>query len=112
MVSPAQKKTAVAHVVGQRMCSVRRACSYLAMARSTYRYAPKPVPDRQQQLHQRIVVLSWAYPRYGYRRIRRVLTKEGWTVSRKQVQRIRRRVDRLAYPSGASASCVDMGLYL
>jgi len=61
------------------------------MARSTYRYAPKPVPDRQQQLHQRIVVLSWAYPRYGYRRIRRVLTKEGWTVSRKQVQRIRRR---------------------
>ena len=91
MVSPAQKKTAVAHVVGQRMCSVRRACLDLAMARSTYRYAPKPVPDRQQQLHQRIVVLSWAYPRYGYRRIRRVLTKEGWTVSRKQVQRIRRR---------------------
>ena len=91
MVSPAQKKTAVAHVVGQRMCSVRRACRYRAMARSTYRYAPKPVPDRQQQLHQRIVVLSWAYPCYGYRRIRRVLTKEGWTVSRKQVQRIRRR---------------------
>ena len=61
-----------------------------SLARSTYRYTPKPVPDRQQQLHQRIVALSWAYPRYGYRRIRRALAKEGWTVSRKQVQRIRR----------------------
>ena len=32
-----------------------------------------------------------AYPRYGYRRIRSALAKECWTVSRKQVQRIRRR---------------------
>ena len=91
MVSPSQKKTAVAHVVAQRLCSVRRACRYLGLPRSTYRYVPKPIPDRRDQLHQRIVALSWAYPRYGYRRIRRVLAREGWTVSRKQVQRIRRR---------------------
>ena len=91
MVSPTQKKTAVAHVVTQRLCSMRRVCRYLGIARSTYRYVPKPVPDRQRQLHQRIIALSWAYPRYGYRRIRRALAKEGWTVSRKQVQRIRRR---------------------
>jgi len=91
MVSPAQKKTAVAHVVTQRLCSVRRACRYLGLPRSTYRYVAQPVPDRRQQLHQRIVALSWAYPRYGYRRIRSALAKEGWTVSRKQVQRIRRR---------------------
>ena len=91
MVSPSQKKTAVAHVVAQRLCSVWRACRYLGLPRSTYRYVPKPIPDRRDQLHQRIVALSWAYPRYGYRRIRRVLAREGWTVSRKQVQRIRRR---------------------
>jgi len=91
MVSPAQQKTAVAHVVTQRLCSVRRACRYLGLPRSTYRYVAQPVPDRRQQLHQRIVALSWAYPRYGYRRIRSALAKEGWTVSRKQVQRIRRR---------------------
>ena len=83
MVSPAQQKTAVAHVVAQRLCSVRRACRYLGMARSTYRYTPKPVPNRREQLYQRIVALSWAYPRYGYRRIRSSLAKEGWTVSRK-----------------------------
>jgi len=54
---------------------------------------------------------------------------EGWTVSRKQVQRIRRReglkvrpkpkkiprrgvVDRLAYPSRASAARLDLGFHL
>ena len=91
MVGPSQKKAAVAHVVVQRLCSVRRACRYLGLARSTYRYIPQPIPDRQQQLHQRIVTLSWASPRYGYRRIRRLLAREGWTISRKQVQRIRRK---------------------
>ena len=80
MVSPAQKKTAVAHVVTQRLCSVRRACRYLGLPRSTYRYVAQPaqpVPNRRQQLHQRIVALSWAYPRYGYRRIRSALAKKG-----------------------------------
>ena len=31
------------------------------------------------------------YSRYGYRRIRALLAREGWSVSRKQVQRIRRK---------------------
>ena len=61
------------------------------MPRSTYRYIPKPLTDRREQLYQRIIALSWHHPRYGYRRIRALLAREGWTVSRKQVQRIRRR---------------------
>ena len=85
-----QKKRAVAHVVGQRLCSERRACRYLGLHRSTYRYpAQQPLPQ-QIQLHQRIVALSWHYPCYGYRRIRALLAQEGWSVSRKQVQRVRR----------------------
>ena len=74
----------------QPLCSMRRACHYLGLPRSTYRYRPKLLTDRQQQLHQRIETLSWAHPRYGYRRIRRLLTKEGWTISRKRLQRVRR----------------------
>ena len=35
------------------------------------------------------MALSRYYPRYGYRRISAVLKREGWSVSRKQVQRIR-----------------------
>lgn len=91
MVSPSQKKLAVAHVVQQQLCSVRRACIYLGLPRSTYRYVAKPLTDRQEQLYQRILALSWHHPRYGYRRIRALLAREGWMVSRKQVQRIRRR---------------------
>lgn len=90
MVSPSQKKQAVVHVMGQGLCSMRRACGYLKMPRSTARYQPKPLTDRQQQLQQRLVTLSWQHPRYGYRRIRALLAREGWTVSRKQVQRLRR----------------------
>ena len=91
MVSPAQKKQAVAYVFGKRLCSERRACRYLGVHRSTYRYPVKLPLPHQVQLHQRIVALPWQYPRYGYRRIRAVLEQEDWSVSRKQVQRIRRK---------------------
>ena len=86
-----QKKQAVAHVVGHGLCSVRRACRYLGVHRSTYRYRAKSLAPKKVQLHQRIVALSWQHPRYGYRRIRALLAQEGWSVSRKQVQRIRRK---------------------
>ncbi len=91
MVSPAQKKQAVAYVFGHGFCSERRACRYLGVPRSTFRYPVKLPPPHQVQLHQRIVALSWQYLRYGYRRIRALLEREGWSVSCKQVQRIRRR---------------------
>ena len=89
MVSPMQKKQAVAHVVGHGLCSVRRACRYLGVHRSTYRYQAKPLAPKQIQLPQRMVALSWQHSRYGYRRIRALLAQEGWSVSRKQVQRVR-----------------------
>ena len=98
MVSPAQKKQAVAYVVDQRLCSERRACRYLGVHRSTYRYPVKSPLPQQVQLHQRIVSLSWQYPRYGYRRIRAVLEREGWSVSRKQVKRIRRKEGLKVHP--------------
>ena len=39
---------------------------------------------------ERILTLSWQHPRYGYRRIRALLVKEGWAASRKFVQAVRR----------------------
>jgi putative transposase len=90
MVGPTQQRHAIVHLVDRRLCSQRRACRLVGLHRSTFRYEPIPPSPRQIQLHQRIVALSWAHPRYGYRRIRARLSEEGWTVSRKQVQRIRR----------------------
>ena len=88
---PSLKKQAVDYVVEQKLCSERKACRIIGLRRSTGRYRAKPLPDKKQQLHQRIIVLSWQHPRYGYRRIRILLEQEGWHVSRKQVQRIRRK---------------------
>jgi putative transposase len=44
-------------------------------------------------MKQRIVELSQAHPRYGYRRIEALLRREGQRVNAKRVQRIRRQED-------------------
>lgn len=77
-------------MTGQGLCSVRRACRVLKLNRSTYQYRVKLPTAKQQRLKARIITLSEKYPRYGYRRIRTLLDQEGWRVSRKQVQRVRR----------------------
>jgi putative transposase len=82
----------VALLVGQERYSVRRACRYLNLHPRTYRYQPLRPQDRHGRLIERLTALSWKHPRYGYRRIRALLRREGWTVSKKQVQRLRRLV--------------------
>ena len=62
MVSPVQKKQAIDYVVDQRQCSVRQACCYLVVYRSTYRYQAQELKPKQVQLHQRIIGLSWSIP--------------------------------------------------
>ena len=71
------------------MCSERRACRILGLNRSSSRYRPQEVADKTKRLVKRIVWLSRKYPRYGYRRIRALLLREGWKAGRKFVQRIR-----------------------
>ena len=75
-----------------------------------------------------MVALSWQHPRYGYRRIRALLAQEGWSVSRKQVQRVRRKeglkvrpkpqriprqrdIDRLARSGERAQPGVDLGFH-
>ncbi len=89
-MSPAHKKQAVSYVNIQGLCSVRRACRVLKLNRSTYQYRPKLPTPKQQRLWARIVALSVKHPRYGYRRIRALLDQEGWRISRKRVQKVRR----------------------
>ena len=71
---------------------MRRACGYIGLHPRTYRYQPIRPHDRHARLIERLEALSWKHPRYGYRRIRALLRREGWTVSKKQVQRLRRLV--------------------
>jgi len=62
----------------------------LKLNRSPYQYRLKLPSFKQQRLKTRIVALSIKHPRYGYRRIRALLDQEGWLVSRKLVQKVRR----------------------
>jgi putative transposase len=90
VVSPAARRTAAQAVVADGLCSQRQACRFLKLARSTYGYQGRPPTSAQQQLRQRLRELTVKHPRYGYRRIAALLRQEGWTVGKRQIQRLRR----------------------
>ena len=69
MVAPSQKRRAVEQVMATGTCSQRRACRLLGLRRSSCRYAPRALTPRREREEERIIALSQAHPRYGYRRI-------------------------------------------
>ena len=71
---------------------------------------PKQASKKAQRLAEPIVTLSWEHPRYGYRRIRALLVKEGWAASRKFVQAVRRS-EGLTGKAPEKAQTPSRGLY-
>lgn len=72
------------------LCTLRRACRYLGLGRSSYFYRPKHREADEVLLVKRIREISAAESTYGYRFVTAELVKEGWRVNAKKVQRIRR----------------------
>ncbi len=72
-----------------RVCE-RRACRVLGQPRSTQRRHPH-VPDDEPRLLRDMVRLGTQYGRYGYRRVTKLLCREGWRVNHKRVERLWRR---------------------
>lgn len=70
--------------------SERRACEVLDQPRSTQRYEPRPRDD-EAALVQSMLELVRQRPRFGYRRIGRLLRRDGWQVSDTRVYRLWRR---------------------
>ena len=101
MVSAPGRRLQVAHAHKRWKLPVRRACALLSVARSSARYASKrEVADAPAV--KRMRELAAQYPRYGYRRIRIFLGRDGhdmsadrahrlWKLSRLQVPRKRPR---------------------
>ncbi len=89
-MSPGHKKQMTQAVIAVGLCSGRKACRILHLARATFWYPPGRRSDRQTQLVTRMHALAVAHPRYGYRRITALLRQEGWLVGKRQVQRLRR----------------------
>jgi transposase InsO family protein len=89
-VSPGHKKALAQAAVAAGVCSGRKACRALGLARATWWYRAGPVRERRQQLTARLHALAAAHPRYGHRRMAALLRQEGWAVGKRQVQRLRR----------------------
>jgi putative transposase len=74
-------------VVEKLGVSERSACRALSQPRSTQRYKLQQ-RNGDKELRARIRELALRHPRYGYRRIRVLLEREGWRVNQKRVHRL------------------------
>ena len=88
MVTPAEKRSAVAHLVAVHGMSERRACKATGFCRMTVRYRTTRPDDRV--LRERLTELARERRRFGYRRLHVLLRREGLVVNHKKLFRLYR----------------------
>jgi putative transposase len=88
MVTPAQRREAVAHLVSAHQMSERRACRVAGVDRALVRYRGRSPDD--SELRERLKALAFERRRFGYRRLHVLLRREGWAVNQKRIRRIYR----------------------
>ncbi len=86
MVSARSRRQAVEYARGRGL-SCRRACGLLGVARSALRYASRLV-SRDAPVVESMRELSAQFPRYGYRRIRIFLARQGHQMSVDRAHRL------------------------
>ena len=69
----------VERLVGSYLVSERHACRVLRVPRATYRY--RSCLDPRTELRMRIREIAQARVRYGDRKIRVLLNREGWVLN-------------------------------
>ena len=86
MVTPAARRSAVAHLRESCEMSERRACHVAGADRSMIRYRSRRPEDAK--LRERLHVLAAERRRFGYRRLHVLLRREELVVNRKRTQRL------------------------
>jgi putative transposase len=86
MVSVRARRTAVAYATGRGL-SQRRACTLLKVARSALGYRSRQA-EKDGPVLARMGELARQYPRYGYRRIRIFLGRDGHAMSASRAYRL------------------------
>jgi putative transposase len=71
---------------------ITQQCGLLEVARSSFYYRLKPIPEADLALMRRIDEIHLKLPFYGSRRIRDRLQDDGYYVNRKRVQRLMRQM--------------------
>ena len=88
MVKPSPKRRVVDHLKATYRVSERRACALVRQARSVYHYRSRR--DPRTEIRARMREIAAARVRYGYRKIRVMLQREGFELSKKVVYRLYR----------------------
>lgn len=87
-MKPSPKRRVVDHLKATYRVSERRACGLVNQARSVYHY--RSYRDPRTEVRVRMREIAAARVRYGYRKIRVMLQREGFTLSKKVVYRLYR----------------------
>lgn len=85
-MTSARRRLIVNELREQFHVSQRRVSRTLGLPRSSLRYVPI-IHDEEVALARRIEELAGTHPRYGYRRIWALLSRDGWSVNKKSVRR-------------------------
>ena len=86
MVKPSRRGPMVDRLKSSYGASERRACRVLCVTRGKYRY--RSCCDPRTELRMRIREIAQARVRYGYRKIRVLVNREGWEVGKHLVYRL------------------------
>ena len=78
----------MAFAMSEYKISERRACRLLEVDRGSYRY--EAAPDHNGKLREELLALARRKPRYGYRRLWAMLTRQKWDVNPKRVYKLYR----------------------
>jgi len=78
----------VGYLCGAYRVSERHACTVAVLPRATHRY--QSIRDPLTELRMRLRELAQSRIRYGYRKLRVLLMREGWKVGKKLVYRLYR----------------------
>ncbi len=86
MVSVQVRKEQAIYAIGRGL-NHRRACTLLSISRSSLTYVSR-MPGKNEAIIQAIQKLSVQYPRFGYRRINILLSREGLSMSMERCARL------------------------
>ena len=88
ILEPSRRRQVVEYLHGSYRVSERRACRVTRLNRGTFRY--RTHKDPRTALRMRIREIAQTRVRYGYRKIRVLLNREGWKVGKYLVERLYR----------------------
>jgi putative transposase len=88
VVGPRAEREAVRVARKEGKLSERRACELIGMNRGSWRYQRKE--RNEAALRARLREMAGERPRFGYRRLQRMLCREKWVVNHKRVYRLYR----------------------